>query len=746
MRLPLLVALLCASGLLDAQPTPARSARDTLRRDTVARPIAGVQVVERADDLPRIPGSVTVLGERQLGASRPVSVEEALRKVTGVHARIEDGIGLRPHVGLRGLDPQRSRKVLLLEDGLPFVLAPYGDADSYYAPPIERFDRIEVIKGAGQVRFGPSTIGGVINFQSAPIPRPPRGRLQVTGGSPGLTVAQGRWGGTFAGVGVAVDALRKQADLTRDATNARLDDLTFRSDWQGARHALALKLNGYRERSAAPYTGLTEAEWAANPRFNPFRNDVFETRRRAGSLAHRARVGGADLATTAYTYGIRRQNWRQSGNSAQRPSDASDPACGGMANLLTTCGNEGRVRNYRVTGLEHRVRAPLAWTGDGSDVELGGRLLWESQDRYQINAATPTGRDPGPPTNRNSGLVESNWRTGMGASVYLQPRVVRGAWTFTPGVRVERVALLRRNRLLATPAAPDGVAGDTVLLEVIPGAGLTWERGRTTLFAGAHRGFAPPRTEDLISNSTGGTADLGPELSWNYETGARGRVGDGVRWEATAFAMDFENQIIPQSTAGGTGTAVTNAGRTSHRGVELGLDYDRPVRAGSPHRLIAQVATTWLPVARFDGQRYAFVGTTAPDVPGKVYPDQNGAGTRQRVATSGRRLPYAPRSLVTTTVGWAHRRGFDVRVEQVFTGGQFGDPVNTDRLVPDGQQGPIPSATTWNASVNWTWAARGATLFASAKNLTDQVVLVDRSRGLMPAMGRVVLAGVRWEP
>jgi len=413
-----------------------------------------------------------------------------------------------------------------------------------------------------------------------------------------------------------------------------------------------------------------------------------------------------------------------------------------MANLLTTCGNEGRVRSYLVSAIEERGRAPLP-IGNNSDIEFGARLLWERQDRQQINAASPDGRTAGPGTNPNSGLVEDNFRRGMGASAFLQPRLLFGEWSLTPGVRVERVSISRQNRL-ATSGNPLGVTGDTTLLVVIPGAGITWSRRDVTVFAGLHRGFAPPRPEDIIDNSTGGTAELGPELSWNSEVGVRGTVARGVSWEAAVFRMDFENQIVPQSTAGGTGTAVTNAGRTLHQGAEISLDLDHSLRPGSAHRVMMQVAGTWLPVARYVGPRFSFVGTTAPDVPNKVYAAQNAASMRTRQSVTGNRLPYAPRGLLTTNLGYAYGTTVDLRVEAVYTGGQFSDPINTTLLVADGQQGPIEDAVVYNVSVNYALASIGSTFFVSAKNLTDRVVLVDRSRGLMPAMGRVVFAGLRW--
>ena len=735
-----LVAVVLALPLfvsaLHSQVTPAR---DTAPRP---QPLPTVRIINRPSDLKRLGGSATILDSTQLTAARVFTVEEALRKVPGIHTRIEDGLGLRPHIGMRGLDPLRSRKVLLLEDGIPFVLAPYGDADSYYHPPIDRFSQVEVVKGAGQILYGPSTIGGVINYISAPIPARAAGSLQLAGGPAGILTGVGRWGMTVGKLGLAVDAIRKQSDLARDSSNGRISDFTLRAQYALAAHAFTFKLNAHDENTRAPYTGLTEAEWAANPRFNPFLNDRFTTRRYGASLAHLLRVGGAELTTTGYTYQIQRENWRQSGNSAQRPNDRSDPSCGGIQNLLTTCGNEGRVRNYNVSAIEERVRAPLPF-GVGGDIEFGGRLLWERQDRLQLNAATPTGRAAGPSTNPNSGLVENNVRRGMGASAFVQPRLVFGAWSVTPGVRIERVSIYRQN-LLPTPASPNGVSGDTALLVIIPGVGVTWTRPQLTLFAGLHRGFAPPRPEDIINNTTGGTATLGPELSWNSEVGARGRIADGLSWEATAFRMDFENQIVPQSTAGGTGTAVTNAGRTLHQGGELSVTLDRAARPRSLHRVLASVAATWLPVARYVGPRVAFVGTVTPDTRNKVYPDQNGIGTRTRVVTTDNRLPYAPRSLLTASAGYSYGTRVDVRLEGVYTGRQFTDPVNTSVVVPDGQQGPIGDALIYNVSANYSIPGVGAALFITAKNLTDRLVLVDRSRGLMPAMGRVVYAGVRW--
>jgi Fe(3+) dicitrate transport protein len=62
-------------------------------------------------------GSGTFLSAEDLFDSHVVNVNEALRKVPGVFVRDEEGFGLRPNIGIRGMNPFRSTKVLFLEDG-----------------------------------------------------------------------------------------------------------------------------------------------------------------------------------------------------------------------------------------------------------------------------------------------------------------------------------------------------------------------------------------------------------------------------------------------------------------------------------------------------------------------------------------------------------------------------------------------------------------------------------------------------
>ncbi|HJR34915.1 MAG TPA: TonB-dependent receptor [Gemmatimonadales bacterium] len=731
----MLASLLAASLAFQTPTTP-----DTTRPPA---PLPTLEVIGRVDRFARIPGSAMVLDRGVLLRGRVFTMAEALRKVPGVHVRDEEGFGLRPNFGIRGLSPTRSTTVMLLEDGIPFTLAPYGDNAAYYHPPIERFDRIEILKGSGQILFGPRTIGGVINYITPDIPQHSTGELAVSGGSRGFLNTRARFGGSWGGAGLLVDLSRRQGEGARENIGSTLHDATLKSVLPlGADQSVVFKANYYTERSQITYSGLTEAEWAAAPRSNLFRNDSLLLSRLGGSATHRISLGaGAALTSAVYGYRISRDWWRQSSNSAERPNDASDPACGGVVNLSTTCGNQGRLREYGVAGVESRIRLDGNSLGIAHQLDAGIRLHRESQDRLQVNGGFPGARTSGPSADANSGIVEDNLRRNTAYALFAQERILLGPWTVTPGIRLEHVRYQRVNR---RPVAgnPQGIEGKTSLTQVVPGLGVTLAAsGSTTLFGGLHRGFSPPRTEDLINNSTGGVVELGPELSWNAELGLRSRPVAGLALEATAFRMAFDNQIIPASVAGGSGATLTSAGRTLHGGLELSTRASSAGLWGGDHDVTLSVAWTWLPVARFEGERFVFVGQAGTDVVGKVYGDQNAAGTRERISVKGNRLPYAPRHLLTASLGWTAPQGFDLSLEAVHVGGQYGDALNTTTLVADGQQGPIPAVTVWNVAANYPIGS-GTGIFAAVKNATGRLFVVDRTRGLLPGMPRLVQMGV----
>ncbi len=666
------------------------------------------------DSLSEVPGSIERLDRLTLDNSRFFSFSEALRTISGINVKDEEGFGLRPNIGIRGTNPTRSTKVLLLEDGVPIAYAPYGDNASYYHPPIERYESVEVLKGSSQIAYGPQTIAGVINYQTPNPTEKPSFALKLIGGNRSYFNGSFTGSGTIKRTGIFVNYTRKQGDGARENINSKLNDISTKIvQTLNDKNALTFKFSYYGEDSNVTYSGLTIAEYAADPRANPFRNDFFYGDRFGFSASHAAVFGSRTFLTTNfYANHFKRHWWRQSSNSGQRPNRLNvDPDCLSMADLNTTCGNEGRLREYETYGVEPRFDHgyDLGRNARG-ELQAGFRLHWEDQFRRQLNGNLPSSRD---------GVAsEINVRQNFATAGFVQNRFIFGDLSITPGIRFERINILRRNPL-ASPIAE----GRTTVNQIIPGIGFAYSGiAQTTIFAGVHRGFSPPRAEDIIGNN-GGVLELEPERSWNYEFGVRTNPVKGMRFEGTIFRLDYENQIVPASLAGGVGATLTNGGETLQQGFEFSGQFDSSAFFLSEHNIFIRTAYTWLPVAEFRGTRFSSVNATIP--------------------ITGNRLPYVPEQLLTTSIGYAHAKGFEAFIENNYVSRQFGDDLNTVNPTANGQRGAIPAQTYWNATANYRVEKIKTTFFVTGKNIFDRLHIVDRVRGILPSSPRLVQAGVK---
>jgi Fe(3+) dicitrate transport protein len=659
--------------------------------------MATVFVIGGEENLTSLGGAGQILGKKELEDSHVFTVNEALRKVAGVNARDEEGFGLRPNIAMRGLNPTRSTKITLLEDGLALAYAPYGDNASYYHPMVDRYERIEILKGASSLMFGPQTVGGVVNYIT-PAPRQAFGGY-VQGVMGNRDYANGKV--SIGASGLNLDYGHKQGDGARDNTTHKLDDLNIKYSTElNERQAITLRTNLYKEDSLQTYSGLTQAEFdRLGSSYNPFKNDRFEAQRTGQSITHDFLINDqTTLITSLYYSKFDRDWWRQASNSQDGQCAVLNPSrLAGVAINPDTCNSiQGRLRSYETWGIEPRITV----THSLGEFQAGARVHFEEQHRKQINGTSPTAR--------SGTLVENNLRNTSAYSGFMANRFDIGKFSITPIARYESIKAERNNLLTAQ-------TGENNVYAFTPGIGATWNPTETlTIFTSLHKGFAPPRVEDLIGN-TGTVTDVNYEKSKNFELGFRAQPTKRVSVQGAYFRNDYDNLIAVGSIAGGS--TPLSQGKALFEGIELAAN------AEFSNGLFSRLALTWLPNAE---QTEAF----------------SNVSTGETVGSKGKRQAYAPEETLTAAVGY-EIGAFKGEVEAQYIGKQYSDFANTLAPTTDGQKGEISAYTVWNAALNYRFD-KALSAFVTGKNLLDKTYVVDRTRGILVGMPRLIQVGVKY--
>ncbi|MEX0960154.1 MAG: TonB-dependent receptor [Burkholderiales bacterium] len=629
-----------------------------LAQDTGTQPVVTESVVVRGilpDNLESLPGSSAVLTEEALEERKPFSVIETMREVPGIHVVPEDAFGTHLNIGLRGLNPRRSSRTLLMEDGAPTIFfAPYGDPSAHYSTPLDRVERIEFLKGSGQILYGPQTMGGMINFVTRPVPTDGKaGSVKVEGGNNSYRGGYANLGTGGEWGGIMLDVLKKQGDGTRSNHEFDIQDVTLKGQFNlSDSQRLIAKGSFFEEDSLISETGLTAAEYANDPYSMPGNPaEDYRMYRRTAQLIHELDLSErARLSTQMYYTNV----WRQS----------------------------KRAREFEL---------------DGS---LQGAPIFDERLTIDVRAL----------------------------AYYAQNTFYAGNWTFTPGLRVEDVEY---DKVLweADPNTPVDTQTSSETT-VLPGFGLTWNGLRdTTLFAGINKGFAPPRPDRDVDE--GQIFETSPEISVTTEVGVRTRAFKGVNMEATFFNMDIRDLVVQVNDV------FRNAGEAQHTGFEIGSRIDFGTIFDRSDNVFLTLSYTNLFKAEFKNS--GVLGGEGED----------GYGTY----AEGNRLPYAPKHLLSASLGYEHPTGFTARLGMNYVSEQFANTENfrneTDcpagvTCTDAGLFGTVPAVTLFNASLNYAPRGSNASYFIFAENLFDKKYFNSRTNGIQTGRPLQVVGGVNY--
>ncbi|MDG5815683.1 TonB-dependent receptor [Chitinispirillales bacterium ANBcel5] len=666
-------------------------------------------VGEKEDESEKITGSYETVEQETLEKTKPLSTQDALRQVTGINVVETDGHGFYPRIGIRGLNPDMSKKVLLLEDGAPVQLGPFIDPAAYYNPPIERMERIEVLKGSSSLRYGPSTIGGAINYVTRK-PKPGRNALfSLSAGNNDYLSLLGEYGDMWGNSLGSISVLHKRGGGFREMPFRLTDVLLKWGTGLGEDHYLGIKGTFYDHVSNHTYLGLTEREFEENHLLNRAQNDDMFVRRYSVDLNHEYVIADNLIWNTLFYWNnATRDWWREDfAFSSLDTVDAYGASVEAGNNFMRNSVG-GRLREFNVMGIDSRVELEYQLLGMENSASFGFRPHFEWMENRRVNNQESA-------TARDGDLAQHDKRRVKALAFYGLNRVDLGnSFTLTPGLRVEYYNYNRNIlRWGDTRVDTEKVHSNTVL---IPGGGFVYRAmPQAHIFGGVHRGFAPPRVADAIDNS-GVDVELDAERSINYELGVRGTVG-GLQYELAGFRYDFDNQIVQASEAGGAAAGnYTNAGKTLNQGIEAGI------KVNPLDPLSIDVNYTWISVAEFTTTLLNNSGDT-------VYHE-------------GNRLPYSPNHLANLRLGY-YLGPVHLGVTYSYVGKQYSDFANTEEGSPNGRSGALPAYSLLNADITWN-INNSVDVYGNVKNILDEKYISSRApRGIFPGLSRTIRMGTK---
>lgn len=631
---PLAVSALLVTRLAEAQAPPPVVDEVVVGGTRVSRTAGSVHVVRR-DQLERFeyddPGAIGM-------------------QVPGVYVRGEDGVGLRPNIGIRGANPDRSKKLTLMEDGVLFGPAPYSAPAAYYFPLVTRMTQMRVVKGPAAIAYGPQTVGGAIDFLSRPVPTRTSGAIDLGVGAYGYEKAHAWFGTGDEQLGFLVEGVRLHNEGFTELPSGA-DTGSTRNDWMvkaaylvdpsaRTKHRLQVKLSYADEVSNETYLGQTDADFRENAyrRYPASALDQMKNHRKGIVATHTIEGPSSSyrIKTDVYRFDYTR-TWNKlnrlgAGSISTILANADDPAYAGYYAVLTGQADSGSPADTLYIGPNHRtfvsqgiqsVLSTNTWTGPVEHrMEAGVRFHYDSIDRLHTESGFLMSGGELVPSGEPVLTTADNFASTHAVAVHWSDAITWKELTVTPGARVEVIGSRLEDR-------KTGETHDALVPAVMPGVGAYYAiLPDFGVLAGVYRGFSPP--------PPGSEAHVRPEYSVNYEAGAR--YSDGRRRaELIGFYNDYSNLTDVCTLASGCLTTNLDrqfdAGKARIYGLEAYASYD------------ARIERFRIPITA----AYTFTR-------GEFLNDFSSADPIYGEVRAGDELPYLPRHQLSVTAALEHRR------------------------------------------------------------------------------------------
>ena len=619
------------------------------------------------------------------------TMRQVVAKVPGIQIWESDPSGIQIGIGARGLSPNRSWEFNIRQNGYDISSDPFGYPEAYYTPQLNSVQRIQVVRGAGSLQYGPQ-FGGMVNFilkDGSELNKPFQFETQQTAGSFGLFNTYNAIGGETNKAHYYAFWDKRMGNGSRPNSGFDVNTGFGSFTWKASNKLkLGVEYTHFNYTAQQP-GGLTDAQFAQDNLQSVRSRNWFNVR--------------WDMLAFTANYEINKNsriNAKVFGMSGVRNSIGfmQTPNINDTINASTLQYNNRRVDvdQYRNAGAELRYINEYKIANIKNTVATGVRYFYGATTRLQ-NGRGDTGNDYN--LNTLAPFATDLQFTTSNAALFAENIIHVGEkFILIPGIRYENIRNAADGRSSFNSNGTENKISNENRIRsfALLGVGAEYHIGQTEIYANWSQAYRPALFSDITANPTTDIIDenLKDAKGYNADLGWRGSVKEFLFFDVSGFLLQYNNRIgliVQQRTDGSFYNFRTNVGNSTSKGAELLVEFS-PVKAFVKKSNFGNI-TLFASLAFIDARYGNFRVVT-----------RNGSALTE-TTLKDKRVENAPQRIFRTGLTYAYKK-LTATVQYNYTGDAFSDANNTVVPVATGVNGLIPSYQIVDISATYKFNER----------------------------------------
>jgi Fe(3+) dicitrate transport protein len=602
-------------------------------------------------------------------------MRQVMAKVPGIQIWESDPSGIQIGIAARGLSPNRSWEFNTRQNGYDISSDPFGYPEAYYTPQLNSVQRIQVLRGAASLQYGPQ-FGGMVNFimkDGSDINKPFQYEAQQTAGSFGLFNSYNAVGGETEKVHYYAFWDHRRGDGFRSNSGFKVNTGYGSVAWKvNSKLKIGLEITHFNYLSQQP-GGLTDAQFEKDPYQSLRQRNWFEVDWNIAAINIDYTINDKsrlNIKTFAMTGDRNSIGFMQAPNIADSINTSTAQLNNRRVDIdqYRNFGAEARyITDYKIGNTENSFSAGVRYFVGNTFRFQNGR--GDTESSYNLNTINPYPTDLDFLTTNTAFFAENIFRIGKKLSII-------------PGIRFENIRNTANGRVNLTGNSELKITDQNRNRQfLLAGVGAEYHIGQTEIYANYSQAYRPVLFSDLTGTPTNDVIDqdLKDAKGYNIDLGYRGRVKDYLFFDVSGFVLQYNNRIgliAQQNLDGSFYNLRTNVGNSRSTGIEALVEFN-PIKAWSSNTKFGNL-NFFASIAIINAKYQSLQVITRQ---GNTLVEKN---------LRNNRVENAPENIYRTGLTYSKKQ-LTITAQYSYVSEAFSDANNTRTPTANGTNGLIPS-------------------------------------------------------